>query len=147
MHQLLVKLEPQHPLWPKAKEVLRKCAQERSTLIEQKLRMTMSEGKQMMQKIFNGGKIPAGYAENQFCVDLQKTSIVCRWIAASAIPEAYSRLLSCKDRPDVSALTYLWNVVEDKIFGCVVGQNYAAVSRASISALRWCSSGQEDLGS
>ena len=115
MYQLLNKLQPLHPLWAKANQVLRMCAQERSTVIEQHLQTYTCKGKVVMQKIFNGGKIPTEYAKNKFCADLQKTSVLCRWAAATAIPDAYAELLQIKDRAEVSVLTYLWNVAEDTV--------------------------------
>ena len=111
--QMLTKLEPVHDAWPAVQETLRLCAKEHSTVVSNRLKMSLAEGKQLTQKIFNGGAIPPEHARNQFLIDLQTASIFCRWTAASLFPEAYTQILEYKERPDVSILTYFWNVAED----------------------------------
>ena len=95
MYQLLSKLQPLHPLWAKANEVLPHV---HHTVIEQHLQTGTCKGKVVMQKIFNGGNIPAEHAKNKFGAGLQKTAVLCRWAAVTAIPDAYAELFKFKDR-------------------------------------------------
>ena len=86
-----------------------------SVVISEHLNLPSAEGKHLLQKVFNGGSIPQSHANNKFLLDLQSASIFCRWTAASVVPEALTQLVQCKDRPEVSILTYFWNVAEDVI--------------------------------
>ena len=115
MLQLLDRLEPLHDSWTRVRKTLDMCAVSRATVISEHLNLPSAEGKHLLQKVFNGGSIPQSHANNKFLLDLQSASIFCRWTAASVFPEAFTQLVQCKDRPEVSILTYFWNVAEDVI--------------------------------
>ncbi|CAE7587277.1 unnamed protein product [Symbiodinium natans] len=114
--QLLDKLEPQHDSWPGVRQTLDACANRRAEVIQSKLQKDKSTGKSLLQKIFNGGAPPAELAENVFVQDLQRASLFCRWAAATALKDImWASVLNFKERPDLSILTYFWNIAEDVV--------------------------------
>ena len=114
--QVLEKVEPQHESWPSVKETLRLCATQRKHVIETKLKLTLPEGKFVLQKVLNGGLPPDTLASNAFIQELQRASLFCRWVAATLLKDtAWPSLVQLKEKPDVSVLTYFWNIVEDLV--------------------------------
>ncbi|CAE6972000.1 unnamed protein product [Symbiodinium sp. CCMP2592] len=112
--QILDKLKPNHECWSAVRETLSLCSSERNKVIEEKLKLPLSEGKHLLQKVFNGGTPPEELAKNLFIEDLQRASLFCRWVAATMLKNtAWRDLLQMKDRPDMSVLTYFWNIAED----------------------------------
>ena len=52
----------------------------------------------------------------ELILDLQRASLFCRWVAASCLHDViWDHVLAQKDRPDVSILTYFWNLAEDAV--------------------------------
>ena len=114
--QVLEKVEPQHESWPSVKETLRLCATQRKHVIENKLKLTLPEGKFVLQKVLNGGLPPDTLASNAFIQELQRASLFCRWVAATLLKDtAWPSWVQLKEKPDVSVLTYFWNIVEDLV--------------------------------
>ena len=85
--QILNKLQPKHECWPAVKETLRRCANERKHVIENTLKLPLSEGKLLLQKILNGGSPPQELADNTFVQELQQASLFCRWVAAAMLKD------------------------------------------------------------
>ncbi|CAE7209382.1 unnamed protein product, partial [Symbiodinium microadriaticum] len=80
------------------------------------LKLPMSEGKLLLQKVLNGGSPPQQLANNTFVQELQQASLFCRWAAATMLKDtAWPSLVEMKERPDVSVLTYFWNIAEDLV--------------------------------
>ena len=114
--QLLDRMEPQHPAWPKIRETLQMCAEKRTEIIQTKLKLDKTAGKLLLQKVFNGGGIPSHLEKNEFLHDLQRASLFCRWVAATALKDlAWASVLQAIERPDLSILTYFWNIAEDVV--------------------------------
>ena len=104
--QLLDRMEPQHPAWPKIRETLQMCAKKRTEIIQTKQKLDKT--------VFNGGGIPSHLEKNEFLHDLQRASLFCRWVAATALNDlAWASVLQAKERPDLSILTHFWNIAED----------------------------------
>ncbi|CAE7506749.1 unnamed protein product [Symbiodinium sp. CCMP2592] len=121
--QILTKLQPKHECWPAVKETLRLCAKERKHVIENTLKLPLSEGKLLLQKILNGGSPPQELAGNTFVQELQQASLFCRWVAATVLKDtAWPSLVQMKERPDVSVLTYFWNIAEDLVLDSWLGK-------------------------
>ena len=92
------------------------CAQKRTEIIQTKLKLDKTAGKLPLQKVFNGGGIPSHLEKNEFLHDLQHASLFCRWVAATALKDlAWASVLQAKERPDLSILTYFWNIAEDVV--------------------------------
>ena len=121
--QILTKLQPKHECCPAVKETLRLCAKERKHVIENTLKLPLSEGKLLLQKILNGGSPPQELADNTFVHELQQASLFCRWVAATMLKDtAWPSLVQMKERPDVSVLTYFWNIAEDLVLDSWLGK-------------------------
>ena len=121
--QILNKLKPKHESWPAVKETLRLCANERKHVIENTLKLPLSEGKLQLQKILNGGSPPQELADNTFVQELQQASLFCRWVAATMLKDtAWPSLVQMKEKADVSVLTYFWNIAEDLVLDSWLGK-------------------------
>ncbi|CAE7313439.1 unnamed protein product, partial [Symbiodinium microadriaticum] len=80
------------------------------------LKLSLSEGKHLLQKVLNGGAPPDKLAKNLFIEELQRASLFCRWVAATMLKNiAWEDLVRLKDKPDMSVLTYFWNIAEDLV--------------------------------
>ena len=113
----MTKLEPLHSSWPSVKETLHQCAEERSRIISDELKVSLSEGKVLLNKIFNGGTPPDDLKSNAFIWKLQQASLFCRWTSASVLPEVYQLAFDDAERPrpDASTMFFMWSAVEDAI--------------------------------
>ena len=95
---------------------VKQIAAEARDVIEDTLKLPMSEGKLLLQKVLNGGSPPQQLANNTFVQELQQASLFCRWAAATMLKDtAWPSLVEMKERPDVSVLTYFWNIAEDLV--------------------------------
>ncbi|CAE7421452.1 unnamed protein product [Symbiodinium natans] len=114
--QMLDKLKPQDPSWSDVRETLRECVEFRTFTIQNKLKLNVTAGKQLLQKVFNGSAPPGDLTNNEFIIRLQRASLFCRWVAASCLKDiAWASMLQFKEKPDLSVLTYFWNIAEDMV--------------------------------
>ena len=114
--QILDNLKPRHECWSAVRQTLYLCATSRRTVIEETLKLSLSEGKHLLQKVLNGGAPPDKLAKNLFIEELQRASLFCRWVAATMLKNiAWEDLVRLKDKPDMSVLTYFWNIAEDLV--------------------------------
>ena len=111
----MTKLESLHSSWPSVKE--RRFVSARSRIISDELKVSLSEGKLLMNKIFHGGTPPDCRRSNAFVWRLQHASLFCRWTSASTLPAVYQLALDDAKRPhpDASTTFFMWSAVEDAI--------------------------------
>ncbi|CAE7205271.1 unnamed protein product [Symbiodinium sp. CCMP2592] len=113
----MARLEPAHPMWPQVKETLRRCAEDRESIIHEVFQTSTAHGKKLLNKIFNGGAPPEHLASQDFVLRLQKAAMFCRWTCVSVSPEVFGQMVEDEDRshPEASTLFFIWSAVEDLI--------------------------------
>ena len=118
LNQLITKLEPYPPMPAELRETLAVCADKRSHVIENVVRTSHANGKQLLVSTLYGGAVPQMYDGQEFFVRLQKVSIYCRWLAVSLVPEEFDLFVqdtSGKKNPDASVLSHLYMAWEDMV--------------------------------
>ena len=115
--QLADRLEPLHPVWPSVRETLRACAEDRATIISERLRTAPDVGKELLIRTLNGGGIAPRFSDNLFLKDVQRASVFLRWLASTCLGDLRQHLVDAgtKDYPETSCLFYLWTAVEDMV--------------------------------
>jgi len=114
LHQLVVRLES--PLPAEMLSVLERLALHRGKVCTEELQVNESTGKDILNRILNGGGIPDQLKGNEFAIDVQRLARWLRWMACTLLPEVYQ---SCREEgrrfPEASTLYFLWSAVEDVI--------------------------------
>ena len=132
--QIMDRLQPSHPCWPSVRNVLQQCAQNRKTITQEHLHMSLPEGKAVLLEVFNGAAIASHLTANEVLQSLSKAAAFCRWTAANVWQEVYATCVKDRerDRPDASCLFFLWSAVEDLVLEAwldvVVKSNPAHIS-------------------
>ena len=115
--QLLDKLDPSPPMPEEALSALKQWRQDRATICKDVLKVSNSEGKQIVNAIIGGGMPPEKLKDSVFIRHLQRASAYLRWLACSVLPKEYKEFLKRDDKPfpSASAFYYMWTAVEDFI--------------------------------
>ena len=98
-------------------DILRRCANDRSGICADELKVSTRQGKVILHEMLFGGSVPPDRATNSFLLEFQKLSLYLRWLACSLLPETYECLKSMheKKNPEASTLFYLYAAAEDYI--------------------------------
>ena len=115
--QLLEKLEPSPPMPAEAIGALKQWQQARSTVCANILKVSVAEGKQVVNAIISGGSPPDRLKECAFVRQVQRASAYLRWLACSVLPTEYKDFLKKEDKtfPSATAFYHMWTAVEDFI--------------------------------
>lgn len=112
--QLVVKLKARVP--DTVMSTLRQCAEDRETVCRKDFACSVPEGKQLLQKLLNGGAPPADLADNPMVRKVRQLGRWLGWLAATLLPEVYKKCVQDeKPNPETSTAFYLWSAVEDVI--------------------------------
>ena len=132
MQQLVAKLSPCQEVPKVVTDTLESLANHREQVCSEKLRLGLSEGKQLLIEAFNGARLDPKWTTNDFLKDVQRTSYNCRWLACSGLPDVHQhcRRDSSKKQPDVSTMFFMLTAAEDYIM-----QSW--VERLPVATLRW----------
>ena len=115
--QLYEKIAPQPPLPDGVLNFLLRCVSNRKDVCEKELKVSASDGKQIINSVLHGGALPAEVKERESGKALLRLSIYMRWLACSIFSEEFNDLCqdTSKRNPDATAFFYLWATVEDWI--------------------------------
>ena len=115
--QLYEKIAPQPPLPDGVLNFLLRCVSNRKDVCEKELKVSASDGKQIINSVLHGGALPAEVKERESGKALLRLSIYMRWLACSIFSEEFNALCqdTSKRNPDATAFFYLWTTVEDWI--------------------------------
>ena len=115
--QLLEKAQPQPPLPDEVLKVLKQWLESREEVCRDVLKISVSEGKRVVNVVINGGTPPTTLKDNSFIQCLQRASIYFRWFACSLLPDDYKELEDREDKdfPSATVFHYMWTAVEDYI--------------------------------
>ncbi|CAE7220712.1 unnamed protein product [Symbiodinium sp. CCMP2592] len=116
IHQLLQKLSPDPPLADDLAEVLDEVTHRRADFVA-KLNVQISEGKDIITTVFNGGAPPGKLKDNQLIKKLQKIALYVRWVACNILHDDYMSLADnkLKSFPSATIMSLMWHAVEDSI--------------------------------
>ena len=115
LSQLLHKLNVNSTIPDHVLKTMDECAAKRDEICKNDLKLSVQDGKKLLQEIFFGSGIPAAHASNAFLLRLQKAAIYCKWLACSLLPDVFQRVMSLPDKPNpqASTLFYMYAAVED----------------------------------
>ena len=114
LYQIVLALKTEFPR--EQLETHRRCAQERDSVIQTELRTTRSRGKEILNKVMNGGSPPEEIKGSPFCVMLQSLAVLLQWVAVDLLPDVYDRCQrERKAHPEASTFFYLWSAAEDYV--------------------------------
>ena len=115
--QLLQKAQPNPPIPDDLLQALKQWVESRQDVCRDVLKVSVSEGKRMVNTVINGGSPPASLKDNSFVQLLQQASIYLRWFACSMLPDDFEELgeREDKDFPAATVFHYMWTAVEDYI--------------------------------
>ena len=118
-YQLLEKMKPEPALPKDLGEVLEELAHRRDDFI-QRLQLSRSKGKDVLNAILNGGTPSEDLKENEDVRKLQRISLYLRWVACNILHEDYMSLKDQKGKnfPSATIFSLLWHAVEDRILQC-----------------------------
>ena len=111
--------------WQDEIELLQQVALDRKGFCEEKLKMSVAEGKEVLRSMLHGGSPPAALSTNSAATRLVALARFLRWLACSAVPDLYSNLRSEEEGearrwPEASTLAFFWQGVEDFILEAMV---------------------------
>ena len=117
LKQLLDKTNPTPALPEELQKVLNTCADERDSFVRNYMKISLPEGKSIINSILSGGLPPATMHREPAILKLQSLSIYCRWLACNLLPQDFDRFSEDTERkrPLASTLHVLWTAVEDSI--------------------------------
>ena len=115
--QLLEKAAPEPSLPDEACAALKQWLESREKVCESFLHVPVPEGKQIVNKVINGGAPPEHLKRCDFIAKLQIASAYLRWFACSLLPGEYKDLEDREDKnfPSATIFHYCWTAVEDYI--------------------------------
>ena len=116
LQQLLEKIKPEPPLPDDLQTFLKELKTQRESVIE-RLGFSFYEGKQIVNKILNGGSLPESLKTNETAKRLQRLSLYCRWIACNLLHKDYMALAENRKKnfPSATIFSLMWTCVEDWI--------------------------------
>ena len=116
VHQVIAKLQPTPALPTDLQTFLDDLARSRQTVIR-RLGLTTSQGKQLINKMLNGGAAPDSLKDNEDIKKLQRLSLYLRWIACNVLHADYLSLadVASKTFPSATIFSLMWTCIEDWI--------------------------------
>ncbi|CAE7544956.1 unnamed protein product [Symbiodinium natans] len=116
VHQVIAKLQPTPALPTDLQTFLDDLARSRQTVIR-RLGLTTSQGKQLINKMLNGGAAPDSLKDNEDIKKLQRLSLYLRWIACNVLHADYLSLadVASKTYPSATIFSLMWTCIEDWI--------------------------------
>ena len=114
LKMLVERLQPSPPMPADLKDTLRDIAVNRQAFVDG-LGMTTAEGKQVINKVLNGGAVPENLKTNSGMLRLQRLSLYLRWLACNALYDDYRAICDKKNKefPSATTLHLLWTAIED----------------------------------
>ena len=118
-YQILEKLKPSPALPKKLSELLYELAYKRDDFFR-RIKAHHSEGKDLVNIVVNGGRIPDNFKDNEDVKSLQKLSLYLRWTACNLLHGDYLSLKDVKSKtfPEATVFSLMWHAVEDRILQC-----------------------------
>ena len=98
LSQLLHKLDQNKCLRADVLEIIDRCARDRAGICRQELKVSLPEGKRLLQQILFGRGVPISLANNQFIQGFQRAAIYLRWLACSLLPEVHACVQSLPEK-------------------------------------------------
>ena len=119
VYQILEKIKPTPALPQKLSELLYELAYKREDFFR-KINAHHSEGKQLVNTVVNGGRIPDNFKNDENVQSLQKLSLYLRWTACNLLHDDYLNLKDVKSKPfpEATVFSLMWHAVEDRILQC-----------------------------
>ncbi|CAE7201047.1 unnamed protein product [Symbiodinium sp. CCMP2456] len=119
VQQIIAKTCPEPPLPEDLAQILDNVVKNRTEFVK-KLGLGISEGKDVINTVFNGGSPPSSLKNNELIIGLQKISLYVRWMACNLLHEDYMSMTEKKEKtfPTATTLSLMWTAVEDMILRC-----------------------------
>ena len=116
VQQIIAKTSPEPPLSEDLATLLDDVVKNRTEFVN-KIGLGMSEGKEVINTVFNGGSPPPNLKQHELIIGLQKISLYVRWMACNLLHDDYMSLSDKKDKtfPTATVLSLMWTAVEDMI--------------------------------
>ena len=114
--------------------LLEQCAQGRTQLIQESLRLPLGEGKQVLLEVAHGSVPPLSLNRCKLLRDLQDASTYLKWVATGVLPELHDVFVRdiAKKNPENSVLAHLYQALEDIIM-CAWVEHLTTLDLAHLS--------------
>ena len=116
VHQIIKRTNPDPSLPEDLLTLFDQIANRRSEFIAS-VGLEHSEGKDVINTVFNGGSPPSKLKDKEPIKNLQKIALYVRWVACNLLYTDYMSLKENKSKtfPSANIMSLMWQSIEDRI--------------------------------